>query len=241
MQTYYDEWGQRKIILDKVNPIHFLKRFLLMREIMKLRKHIKYICEIGCGVGLLSNRLGRKGFIVEGYDIDKKAIELAKKNKSKNTAFFTKDVLKIGKKHYDAVISNAMLEHIKDDKRAIKCFYNSLNTNGYLFLIVPINMKYWTLHDKQWGHFRRYEKKELIKKLESVGFKIKKIRYHIYPTLKWFYFNVYLSAVKKKKRIIKKKKVPLYYYLLFLVRYIFLIDYFFNSKKAINILVIAKK
>jgi len=242
-QIYYKEWGKRKIILDTINPRHFFGRFLLTRKLTKLRKEIKNVCDIGCGVGLLSNSLGKKGFKVHGYDMDKNAIKLARLNKSKNTEFFVGNVYNLkNKSKYDAVISTSMLEHVKDDVKALKNMNKVMKPGGYLLLGVPYQMKYWTIQDKMWGHYRRYEKKELEHKLKLAGFDVKKIRYIGYPTTKWFYFSFYLPAAKRKKKILEKKKLPFYYYALYLLRYLFLIDYFFNSeKKSTNILFIAEK
>ena len=127
-------------------------------------------------------------------------------------------------------------------------FFSAQNMNkiikprGYLLLGVPYQMRYWTVHDKIWGHYRRYEEKELREKLESTGFEVQKVRHYGYPLAKWFYFSVFLPAAKRKKKIITKKKLPFYYYALYILRYLFLIDYFFDSKKeATNLLVIAKK
>lgn len=241
-QTYYREWGKRKIVLDEANPGHFLSRFLFTRHIVRLRKKIKTICEIGCGVGLLSNSLGRKGFNVHGYDMDEEAIKLANLKKAKNTDFFCHNVYDVKDKQFDAVISSGMLEHVEDDVKALENINKIIRPGGYLFLGLPHQMRYWTTLDKTFGHYRRYEEEDLRDKLRRSGFIIEKVIFFGYPLGKWFTYSLYLRAAKNRKKIISKARLPFYYYLLYVARYLILIDCFFNSKKeAINILFIAKK
>lgn len=87
----------------------------------------------------------------------------------------------------DTVVCINVLEHIKDDDQALKNIYKILGKKGCLILIVPaLKILYGSL-DKELDHFRRYEKKELIKKLRSKGFKIEKIYYHNFiSSLGWF-------------------------------------------------------
>jgi len=279
-QVYYNEWGRKKIRVDWLNPGHYLCRLATVNAIKKL-KNVVHICEIGCGVGILANWLGKSGYKVDGYDIDKEAIRLASTRKienfslfnkarrnskgiscvpekpkvflrifhtlltikkSKNTTFIAKDVLKLKtKKKYDVVISNSMLEHVKDDVQALKNMADILRDGGYLVLSVPINMKYWTKFDKKVGHYRRYTKKELKEKAEKAGFSVIYSEYLGYPIFKWFYFNVYLKEAKKRESIVKKKKLPIKYYGLLLLRPLVYFDFLFNSPKAINIIMVARK
>ena len=240
-QQYYREWGHKKIKIDTINPRKRFSRTILLKYIKK-QKNIKNRCEIGCGVGLLSAFLGKKGYKVDAYDLDTNAINLAKSRKPKNVNFYASNVFNIKNKgKYDLVVTNSVIEHIKDDAKAIRNIYSLLRPGGIAIISVPINMKYYTEFDKKWGHYRRYSRKELMEKMISAGFRIKKTRYFAYPLLKWFYFALYLKAAKKRNRIVKKKTMPKYYYLLNIAWPIFCIDFLFNSKKATNIIVIGKK
>ena len=79
--------------------------------------------------------------------------------------------------------------------------------------------------------------------MEKANFKIKKIRYWGYPLLKWFYFNIYLP--KSNQETIKEKKnyqlSAISLWLLKYIKYLFLIDLLFNSKKSFGLLLIGQK
>lgn len=240
----YKEWGKQKLIIDCIEPTHYVRNFLVFQTITKLAKNnrIRNICEIGCGVGILSNKLGKKGFAVDAFDLDKNAIKLAKNhNKNQNVNFSSKDILifSINKK-YDLVIAIEVLEHIKDDVKAIRNANKLLRKNGFFLITVPINEKYRTEFDNRSGHVRRYDEKDLTNKLKKQGFSIIKIKYFNFPLLWLWYFNVYLLYGSKKSKS-KEKKLPFYVDLLRIFNKIFLIDLIFNSKKATNIMILAQK
>jgi len=240
----YKEWGEQKIIIDSIEPTHYVRNFLVFSSIKKLSKKfkIKNICEIGCGVGILSSKLSKNGFRVDAFDLDKNAIKLAKKyNKNKNVNFFTKDILGYNtNKKYDMVLAVEVIEHIRDDVNAIKKIARILKKNGILLLTVPINEEYRTEFDDRSGHIRRYEVRDLSNKLKNSGFRVIKTRYFNFPLLWLWYFYVYLPFSNKKSKS-ERKKLPFYVNLLKILNKIFLIDLFFNSEKATNIMVIAQK
>jgi predicted SAM-dependent methyltransferase len=78
---------------------------------------------------------------------------------------------------FNMVYSSNVLEHIEDDKKTIKDIYASLNVGGVVKILVPSRMELYSHMDKKVGHFRRYNKKELISKFNQVGFEVKYCRY----------------------------------------------------------------
>jgi|TARA_B100001971_G_scaffold154526_1_gene143872 SAM-dependent methyltransferase len=237
----YTEWGKQKLVIDSIEPTHYVRNFMLFSLIKKLSKKssIKNICEIGCGVGNLSARLGKNGFKVDAFDLDENAVELARKyNSGKNVNFFSKDVLKLNtKQKFDLVLAVEVFEHIKDDVNAIKSARNLLRDGGFLLITVPINEKYRREFDDRSGHIRRYDVKGLKNKLN--GFKILKSRYFNYPLLWLWYFNVYILFSNKKQG--SSKKLPFYAPLLRIFNKLFLVDLLFNNRKSTNIMILAQK
>src|SRR3989338_2483449 len=142
----YEEWGKQKLIIDSIEPAHYARNFLIYSTIKKLSKkyNIKNICEIGCGVGILSSKLGRNGFKVEAFDLDKNAISLAKRyNKNDNVNFSQKNILKTSSdEKYDLILAVEVLEHIKNDLKAIRYIAKMLRKNGFFLITVPVNENY---------------------------------------------------------------------------------------------------
>jgi SAM-dependent methyltransferase len=76
---------------------------------------------------------------------------------------------------FQTVIGINVLEHIEDDEKALVHLGTLLNTSGRLLLLVPAKKWAYTELDRQLGHFRRYEKKELAEKLAKASFHIEKL------------------------------------------------------------------
>ena len=75
----YKDWGEKKLVIDKVEPTHYVRNFYVLKKIKQLAKkyNIKSVCEIGCGIGIISNQLGKLGFKVFASDLNKDAIKIA--------------------------------------------------------------------------------------------------------------------------------------------------------------------
>jgi putative flippase GtrA/SAM-dependent methyltransferase len=85
----------------------------------------------------------------------------------------------VKKTDWDGIVSINVLEHIGDDIGELKSYYDLLKEkNGILALFVPARKELYAPIDKDFGHYRRYNKKELIKKAENAGFKIVSIHYY---------------------------------------------------------------
>ncbi len=74
---------------------------------------------------------------------------------------------------FDTIIFVDVLEHIQDDKTAIKIAANHLKNNGFLIVLAPAHSWLFTIFDKAVGHYRRYSKRTLAavvpENLESVS------------------------------------------------------------------------
>ena len=99
--------------------------------------------------------------------------------------------------HPDAIISVNVLEHIKDDEIELGNYARSLSkNNGALCLFVPARMEIYAQIDSDFGHYRRYTKKELREKLERAGFKIEKL--HYYGFAGYFAWLIVFRILKKR-------------------------------------------
>jgi SAM-dependent methyltransferase len=75
------------------------------------------------------------------------------------------------------IYSSNVLEHVEDDQAQLKEFYKCLTDKGQLILYLPALKACWSKMDEAVGHFRRYSKRDLIKKLSLAGFHVERVQY----------------------------------------------------------------
>ena len=87
----------------------------------------------------------------------------------------------------DSVVSVNVLEHVRDDVAELELMRTVLRPGGHLCLWVPALPALNSRFDRSLGHFRRYRKRDLTKKLEQTGFVPVQVTYRdIVGMLAWF-------------------------------------------------------
>ncbi len=159
------------------------------------------ILDIGCSSGVLLTEFAQKGFDqskLYGIDISEKAIANCHEKGIPNTSVMDAQEITL-KEKFDVVIASDCLEHLKEDRKALKNWIDLLEPNGTLLVFVPAFMSLWSAHDVFNMHHRRYTKPELVTKLKETGFTITKASYWNF----FLFFPVYLfrliSNLRKSK------------------------------------------
>jgi len=161
------------------------------REVFSILDKLSFssVLDIGCAQGHYSIRIARKypDSKVKGIDISKEDLNVGRlvkrKFSLKNLAFEKRDVCvdSINEK-YDLVVLLQVIEHLRDDRAALKEIRQIISNKGHLIITAP-NIEsqiidwlksYVTVE----GHFREgYKLEELVQMLVNANFKIKQIRY----------------------------------------------------------------
>lgn len=172
-----------KLILRTVGLPHLgaQVRAYYLNKLLEQIKPSSKILDAGCGIGLNSFLAARRGFNVTGIDNDKEKISSAKqilaKVPFKNAEFNQGSILDLPyNRKFDAVICFEVLEHIKDDTKAIFEMSRVLKNNGILILSVPGKGTISRINQCAKHHFREgYSLNELVHKLNKAGFKLSKV------------------------------------------------------------------
>lgn len=174
INEYYTELNENTktgaICQSEVEKKHCIKR------LSKIKQYIKggVILDYGCGISPFSNLAKREGFDCYGFDLDKEAIEICKKN---GISMLAEEEIK--KNHFDVITLSQVLEHIPYPKYKLEWLRTKLREGGMLLIEVPnINSLNSKLQGKNWFYYRipyhltYFSMKTLSRMLEEVGFKI---------------------------------------------------------------------
>ncbi len=135
---------------------------------------------VGCGSGEFCAMLAIKGAKVHAVDIEEKNVALARETAVKFKTNFTTEVGRIEildeNIKYDFVIATDVIEHIEDDKFAVKKLKSVMAAQGVMVITVPAFNLLFGYHDEILGHYRRYSA-SMIKRLLKDEFKITRMRY----------------------------------------------------------------
>jgi len=157
-------------------------RYIFRKEIALslLKKYVpkgSRFLEVGCAAGDIGITLSKNGY--NGLMIDfsdeagSEAVRNLEEENIKNVQFEKKNFFEVNEgEKYDLIIMFEVLEHIKEDKGALKKVNDLLNKNGAFLFSVPAKAKLWGANDTISGHIKRYEKKELINLLNQTEFEI---------------------------------------------------------------------
>lgn len=138
------------------------------------------ILDFGAGNGEYCNRV----------DLSKiKAIELDEEQRTQLRCESYNDLSSIKNCSLDLIYSLNVLEHIDDDLAILKELVSKLKDGGTIKILVPAKMELYSHMDKKVGHFRRYEKKELISLIENANLQL--IEYTYFDILGYFASLVY--------------------------------------------------
>lgn len=98
------------------------------------------VLDVGCGNGIISRSLGRKGFNVLGIDVSEKAIGRARElNETPNVRFevMSAEKLAVSSEKYHAVVCSEVLEHLSQPEKLLEVIHRSLKEDGVLIVTVP--------------------------------------------------------------------------------------------------------
>ena len=161
------------------NAIHFNK--WMYEQVSVWMKND--ILEVGSGIGNLSEFFIEKGASISLSDIrksycnvlEKRFPDHIKKNPVRNVDLVAEDFSSkyadlIGT--FDSAFALNVVEHIENDKLALKNLYSLLKSNGNLVILVPAHPALYNKIDKSLHHYKRYTKSGIEKVILDAGFKV---------------------------------------------------------------------
>lgn len=172
---------------------HLVKQFLPVSQNLK-------ILDIGCGAGKLVEDLSQR-HQVWGLDKSIQAVKFCKKRGLTTVYQDSFPAFKKTQQKFDLITSLDVLEHVSDDKKALKKIKSFLYKNGHVIITVPAYPWLFSYWDKILGHHRRYSKKVLNDVISQSGLKIIKLSYIFsFLLLPVIFFRLIRSQVFKSSK-----------------------------------------
>ena len=173
--VYISHSDTRATFMDKV--YHWVRSRMLERKASLIENYSSLktgrLLDVGSGTGYFANHMVKKGWDVEGIEIDQAARE-------KSIAQFgltihppTK-IYTLDNGAYDGITMWHVLEHVKDLEGYLKAYYSALNDQGTLIIAVPncashdanLYKSFWAAYDvpRHLWHFTHKDMKALTGK-----------------------------------------------------------------------------
>lgn len=193
---------QMTISLGELSKDHFIDRYNRKVALDGIRDKLvgENCCylDVGCSSGYMLADVLKRFPEVHAVGADYFSVGLLQCHKCfPDIPLFQIDLAncQFGDNLFDAVTCLNVLEHIPNDQTALKHLFRIIKPGGKMVVTVPMGRGLYDIYDEVHYHIRRYEKKELIYKINSAGFDI----------LKNNYFGVFVypgfSLIKKVNRL----------------------------------------
>ncbi len=183
--------------LEDVHWWFVTRRLLVMETVRRLASDDpSRIVEVGCGTGGTLRSLARAypSASIVGIDPDEQALALARASGCA-VAPGSFDELPLPDGQVDLLLALDVIEHLRDDDRALAEARRVLRPGGGLVLTVPALPCLWSPHDDVNGHVRRYRSLELAQRILHAGLHLERLTY----------FNTLLLPLAVVERAVLKR------------------------------------
>ena len=152
-QDWWKNDGPMKLLhsMNKTRMLFIQERLLNRYKPLKNIQNIflkKKLLDLGCGGGILSESLAKKGAKVTALDTSRSLIKLAQKRALEKKLTINYQVgeissLKNKKNKFDIIISLEVIEHVADYKIFLEDIFSCLSKNG-IIIISTINRNFFS-------------------------------------------------------------------------------------------------
>jgi len=163
-----DYWwfvGRRRLVMRLLEPC--------------LKPGSGWLLDAGCGTGALLTELQQRARHVVGLDLEPLALRYARQRGEFALVQARLEALPFRSNTFDAITALDVLEHLPDDRPALRELRRVLKPDGVLIITVPAYRFLWSKHDIALHHYRRYTARELRARLHEAGFEVRKLSYAV--------------------------------------------------------------
>ena len=164
---FQDFFEESKYTLLKNHLYNYRLRKMAVEKSLR-HENIKLILEVGSGISPVMTRTN----LVIYSDLSFTALQMLK-HACGNGLYVVADCMNLPFKSgaFSHTISSEVLEHLKDDRKALNELARVMSPTGRLVVTFPHKKSYFANDDRFVNHFRRYELSEMKTRLIDAGFR----------------------------------------------------------------------
>jgi SAM-dependent methyltransferase len=179
IETHFWYVARNAIVLDTI-------RWIERREGFRFGRML----EIGCGRGIVVQYLRAKGRDCYGVELAPVSIP----EPLKDYVWGGTDCLTLPetfRNQIELIFLLDVIEHVEDPEGFLASIRLAYPNCRWVIITVPARMELWSNFDREYGHFRRYDRAMLGDELKGAGAELVRSRYHFVPLYPLIYALVY--------------------------------------------------
>ena len=195
------KWGSGEI----GGPRHDYRESLLLGLVKDKLQDGNSVLDAGCGSGSLLNKLAGYGCHVYGIEQSREFVDFingrsgaSRPGNIQQIKYGSVTSIPFPDEMFNLVVSGDVLEHVKDDDKAVREFNRVLRQGGICAVSVPAMQSLWDFSDEWAGHLRRYSREGIVGLFEKNGFVVEDVSFWGFPFTLLYHRFVYLPYIKKK-------------------------------------------
>lgn len=228
--------------LDRISGMHRFNRWLFE----EIRPYLgRRVLEVGSGIGNFSqffaSRLSEESDLLVLSDVSPEYLALLRKEFDRTRGVVVEEcrmedppVKRLTELGIDTVVALNVLEHVEDDRRALRMAAEILPPRGRLILLVPAWPQLYCQFDRFLGHHRRYRMKDLAEKIKGSGLDpIASRHFNFLGAFGWF-----ISGRIIRRKVLPKGQLRLYDLAVPILRWV---ERWMGPPFGLSILMVAEK
>ncbi|MBN1615497.1 MAG: methyltransferase domain-containing protein [Deltaproteobacteria bacterium] len=167
LHSFQDLFADERYILLKNHLYNYLVRKRAIKRALR-DVQTRYVLEIGSGLSPIAEK--GPGATIVYSDLSFEALRILKRNRVEGLPVAADGMeLPFRDGTFGVAVCSEVLEHIDDDRRAIREMARVVQPGGVVIVTFPHRHFYFAWDDRFVHHFRRYEVEEMLQWLREAG------------------------------------------------------------------------
>ncbi|MBP7125722.1 methyltransferase domain-containing protein [Myxococcota bacterium] len=132
------------------------------------------VLDVGCATGGMMRFLAGQGRFM-GLDRSEEAAAIARQRTGCPVLVGDATAMPFPDGRFDGVMAMDVLEHVEDDRAALREIRRVLRPGGPFLASVPCHPWLFSTHDRALMHLRRYRRREFLARLAEAGFRPERV------------------------------------------------------------------